>query len=371
MSTAKADPPFRAEHVGSLLRPQRLKEANRDLRLDQIDQAAFDAVLDECVTEAVRLQERTGMKALTAGEYHRTSWFGFFFEALDGFELRDAIFQFHDGHGHDFTWQTCHAVARMRRTHGICTHEYEHVAAKTDRIAKVTMPTPSAVHFFRASDPAEASVYPDMDKFWDDLVAIYRAELMALVELGCRYVQFDEVPLAMLCDPSIRQRIADAGLDPAHLTAQYVAAINRVVADRPDDMTVAMHLCRGNFRSRWMAQGGYEPVAEALFNDVDVDAFFLEYDSERAGDFAPLRHLPESKRAVLGLISTKSPELEPVDEVRRRIDEAAKLVPLERLALSPQCGFASVAGGNAIDAEMQEAKLRLVVEVADKVWGSA
>ena len=364
-------PPFRAEHIGSLLRPQRLKDANRDLRLGLIEQPAFDAVLDDCVAEAVRLQEDAGLHSITAGEFHRTSWFGFFFEALEGFELKDSLFQFHDGHGHDFTWQTCHAIARMRRTHGICTGEYEQVAGKTSRLTKITMPSPSAVHFFRASDPADRDVYPDMDKFWDDLVDIYRTEIAALAGLGCTYIQLDEVPLAMLCDPAVRQQVADAGLDPALLTAQYVSAVNRILADRPDNMTVGMHLCRGNFRSRWMAQGGYEPVAEALFNDVEVDAFFLEYDSDRAGDFAPLRHLPAPKQAILGLISTKTPELEPIDGLRRRIDEAAKLVPLDRLGISPQCGFASVAGGNTIDADAQAAKLRLVVETAEKVWGGA
>jgi 5-methyltetrahydropteroyltriglutamate--homocysteine methyltransferase len=235
----------------------------------------------------------------------------------------------------------------------------------------MTLPTPSAFHFFRFQAPADRAVYPDEDRYWDDLVAVYRAEIAALGAAGCRYLQLDEVPLAMLCDPSIREQVRALGGDPERLTATYIEVLKRILAARPPGMTVGIHLCRGNFRSRWMASGGYEPVAERLFNDAPVDAFFLEYDSERAGDFSPLRHLPKGRHAVLGMVGSKSAALESPEALCRRLDEAARFVPMERLALSPQCGFASVAGGNSISEAEQAAKLRLVVEVAQKAWGGA
>ncbi|HEX9647502.1 MAG TPA: 5-methyltetrahydropteroyltriglutamate--homocysteine S-methyltransferase, partial [Alphaproteobacteria bacterium] len=273
--------------------------------------------------------------------------------------------------GGRFEWQTCRAEAPIRRLRGIATEEYAFVRGHTRRVPKVTMPTPSAFHFFRLGDCADAAAYPDLDHFWDDLVAVYRAELAALGDAGCGYVQLDEVPLAMLCDAGVREQVRAQGADPDRLVETYVGMIARVLAGRPPGMRVALHLCRGNFRGRWMAEGGYEPVAEALFNRVDVDAFLLEFDTPRAGGFAPLRLLPAGKRAVLGLVSTKTPRLEATDALRRRIDQAARLVPLDRLGLSPQCGFASVAGGNPLDEAAQRAKLARVVEVAQAVWGTA
>jgi methionine synthase II (cobalamin-independent) len=248
--------------------------------------------------------------------------------------------------------------------------EYLRLAALTKRMPKITLPTPSAFHFFRFQAPADRSVYPDEEIYWNDLVEVYRAEIAALDASGCRYLQLDEVPLAMLCDPLIREQVKALGGDPERLTAQYIAVLQRILAAKPSEMTLGLHLCRGNFRSRWMASGGYEPVAERLFNEVPVDAFFLEYDSERAGDFSPLRHVPPEKHVVLGLVSTKRTPLESPDELRRRIDEATRHVPIERLALSPQCGFASVAGGNLLSEKDQAAKLRLIVEVAASIWDS-
>jgi 5-methyltetrahydropteroyltriglutamate--homocysteine methyltransferase len=247
-------------------------------------------------------------------------------------------------------------------------HEHVRLASLTDRTPKMTLPSPSAFHFFRFHAPADRAVYPDDDVYWNDLVEVYRAEIAALGAAGCRYLQLDEVPLAMLCDPLIRQQVIELGGDPEVLAAKYVEVLQRVLADKPTGMTLGLHLCRGNFRSRWMASGGYEPVAERLFGEVPVDAFFLECDSERAGDFSPLRHVPAHKHVVLGLVSTKRAQLESRDDLRRRIDEATRYLPIERLALSPQCGFASVAGGNLLSEEEQAAKLRLVVQVASSVW---
>ena len=364
-------PPFRAEHVGSLLRPADLKRAFQQFRDGALSAADYEAALLDAIRGAVRTQEDAGLQSITDGEFGRNSWFGFFFERMDGFRLEPAAFRFRDEKGGSYEWPTCCACARMRRRGPIAIDEFKRLAALTRRTAKMTLPAPSALHFFRFHAAADPAVYPDENGYWDDLVAVYRAEIAALAEAGCRYLQLDEVPLAMLCDPLIREQVKGLGGDPAALVAKYVEVLQRILAGRPAGMTVGLHLCRGNFRSRWMASGGYEPVAERLLNDMPVDAFFLEYDSERAGDFSPLRWLPADKHVVLGLVSTKSPALEPADGLRRRIDEAARHVPMERLALSPQCGFASVAGGNLLTEEEQAAKLRLVVEVARAAWGSA
>jgi 5-methyltetrahydropteroyltriglutamate--homocysteine methyltransferase len=363
-------PPFRAEHVGSLLRPRTLKDAARRRGESAAAEATYRNALDGEVARAVALQESVGLRSLTDGEFGRASWFGFFFERAAGFEVRPSLYTFHDGCGHDHAWSTCFAAGKIRRTGSICGEEFQRLrrAARAGE-PKVTMPSPSALHFFRGREAADPAVYPDMAAFWDDLAAIYRAEIEELGQLGCRYLQLDEVPLAMLCDPSIREQAKAQGLHADALVDAYVAAINRALAGRPAGMTVAMHLCRGNFRSRWMASGGYEPVAEKLFGAIEVDAFLLEYDSPRAGDFAPLRFLPAGKLAVLGLVSTKTPELESKDALKRRIDEAARHAPLESLCLSPQCGFASVAGGNALGEDDQRRKLELVVETAREVWG--
>jgi len=361
--------PFHAEHVGSLLRPRALKEAFNQHRDGQISEADYEAALQAAIRSAVAIQEAAGLRSITDGEFGRSSWFGFVFERMDGFRLEPSAFKFRDERGGKYEWPTCMACARLHRHGGITTAEYLRLKALTGQVPKVTMPAPSAFHFFRFDAPADPDVYPDIEAYWDDLVAVFRAELVDLGRIGCRYVQLDEVPLAMLCDPSIREQVAARGIDPDALVAKYTEVLQRVLAARPDGMTVGMHLCRGNFRSRWMAAGGYDPVAERLFNDIPVDVFFLEYDSPRAGDFSPLRFVPRDKHVVLGLISSKTAALESKDALRRRIDEAAHLVPLERLGLSPQCGFASVAGGNSIGPDDQAAKLRLIVETADAVWG--
>ncbi len=362
--------PFRAEHVGSLLRPAELKSAFSRHRDGGLDAAGFESALAQAIARAVDQQEEVGLQSITDGELGRSSWFGFFFERMEGFRLEPSAFRFHDESGHTYEWSTCFASGRMRRRPGgITGAEYRRLRALTRRTPKMTMPSPSAFHFFRFNEPADPAAYPDVERYWDDLVTVYRVEIAELAALGCRYVQLDEVPLAMLCDPSIRDQVKEMGTDPEALVSRYVDVLRRVLANRPPGVTVGLHLCRGNFRSRWMAAGGYEPVAERLFNDVPVDAFFLEYDSPRAGDFSPLRLVPAGKRIVLGLVSTKAPALEPREELRRRIDEASRLVPLEQLSLSPQCGFASVAGGNTLSEEEQLAKLRLVVDVAREVWG--
>jgi len=361
-------PPFRAETIGSLLRPAALKASFQQYREGRIPAAGYEAVLTEAIRSAVRTQEDAGLQSITDGEFGRSSWFGFFFERTGGFRLEPSAFEFRDAEGGRYEWPTCYACERIQRREPIAVHEHRRLAALTRRTPKMTLSAPSAFHFFRFHAPADRSIYPDEDLYWNDLVDVYRAEIADLAEAGCRYLQLDEVPLAMLCDPSIREQVKSLGRDPEGLAQKYVEILQCILADKPAGMTLGLHLCRGNFRSRWMASGGYEPVAERLFNEAPVDAFFLEYDSERAGDFSPLRHVPANKHVVLGLVSTKRAELESADELRRRIDEATGYVPIDRLALSPQCGFASVAGGNTVSESEQAAKLRLVVNVAASVW---
>jgi 5-methyltetrahydropteroyltriglutamate--homocysteine methyltransferase len=368
-ATSTGKPPFRADHVGSLLRPRELKAAFGDFHKGLIDEATFRAIQDRCIRDAVALQEDVGLHSITDGEFRRGSWFLGFIEAVEGLTTKDALFDFHDASGGHATFQTAYVAAKLkRRPRGITTGEFAFVRGLTRRTPKVTMPAPSLVHFFRGEQTVDRSVYPDLDAFWSDLIAIYDAELCALADLGCTYVQLDEVPCAMLCDPQVRERATSFGLEPDKLVETYLRAVDEIAAQRPAGMGIALHLCRGNYKGHWMAEGGYEPVAERLFN-AKVDTFFLEYDTTRAGGFEPLRLVPSGKAVVLGLLSSKSPALESVDELRRRIDEASRYVPLERLAISPQCGFASSVGGNPLTIDDQRRKLARVVEVAERVWG--
>lgn len=359
-------PPFRAEHVGSLLRPRRLKDAFKAAHGGDIGAGELEDTLAACIGEAIALQEECGMQAITDGEFRRGSWFLGFVEAVGGLTTRPSNFAFSGRHG---AWECPYAEARLQRGRGIVTGDYEFIASRTGRTPKVTMPSPTAMHFWRGEEAYDSAAYGDRDAFFEDLAGVYRAELAALSELGCTYVQLDEVPIAMLCDPKVQSAVRQRGEDPEALLDCYIAAINAALAGRPANLTVAMHLCRGNYKGQWMAEGGYAPVAEKLFRGAEVDAFFLEYDSERAGDFAPLRAMPEDKSVVLGLVCTKTAELESPDDLKRRIEEASRYVPLERLAISPQCGFASSAGGNPVTEDNQRAKLTLVSEVAEAVWG--
>lgn len=363
-------PRFRAEVVGSLLRPRHLKDAGQAVREGRLSGSDYARILDAAIGAAIERQERAGLKVVTDGEFGRSSWFGFFFEGLDGFRLAPSHFKFKDAHGRAFEWPTCVAEGRIERRRPIVLPEFER-ASQHARLAavKATMPAPSAFHFFRLSQSVDPAVYADVSGYFDDLVAVYRAEISELAAAGCRYVQLDEVPIAMLCDADVRRQAAAEGGDPHALLDTYLELITRILSGLPPGVTAAMHLCRGNFRSRWMASGGYEPVAEKLFNAVPVDTYLLEYDSERAGDFSPLRFAPGDKRIVLGLVSSKVGELEREDDLLRRIEDASRFCPADQLALSAQCGFASVAGGNALTEQQQWAKLDLIVRVAERAWG--
>lgn len=361
--------PFRADHVGSLLRPQELKDAFRDFHAAKIDVERFREIQDRCIRDAVKMQEEVGLRSITDGEYRRGSWFLGFIEAVEGLTTAPSLFGFYDDKGGHASFQTAYVNGKLKRRRGVTVDEFRFVRSIARGTPKVTMPTPSLVHFFRGDQAVDRSAYPNMDQFWADLIAVYRAELNDLAAAGCRYVQLDEVPCAMLCDPKIREEVRKQGVDPERLVDTYLEAIDAAVAEKPAGMTIAVHLCRGNYKGRWMAEGGYEAVAEKLFARKGVDAFFLEYDSARAGGFEPLRLAPRGKRVVLGLISTKTPALESLDDLKRRVDEASRFAPLEQLCVSPQCGFASSVGGNPLSLDDERRKLRRVVELAEAVWG--
>lgn len=362
-------PPFRADVVGSLLRPARLRQAFKDHAAGTLPDAEFGRVQDDSIRDAVRLQEDCGLHVVTDGEFRRASYWGRFVERTDGFEIRPAVFRFRDDHGHEVDFTGTYAAARVRRVRALAVDEFEFVQRATRATPKVTLPAPSTMHFYRVTDFADAAVYPDAAAFFADLVRVYQEEIAALGAAGCRHVQLDEVAIAMLCDPAIRAKVKGQGRDPDALVDLYVDAINRAVAKRPPGMTVGIHMCRGNFKGRYLSEGGYESVAERFFVGTDVNHFLLEYDTPRAGDFQPLRFVPKTRGVVLGLVSTKRPALEGLDQLRRRVDEAAAFVDLDRLAISPQCGFASTVAGNPVTEADERAKLTRVVEAARAIWG--
>jgi 5-methyltetrahydropteroyltriglutamate--homocysteine methyltransferase len=370
LSSQRTRPPFRADHVGSLLRSQALKEARAKFTAGEIASDRFKDIEDREIAHLIAKQEAIGLRSITDGENRRKSWQTDFISALPGIELvphrRNVNFQ-----GGVQPQQVLTRVARKLgdfQTHPMIEH-FKFVAARTKATPKMTIPSPSALHFRDGRDAVPASVYPDIEEFYRDLGETYRKAVQAFAAAGCRYLQLDEVNLTYLCDPKLIEKVRDRGEDPAALPAAYARMINAAIDGVPQDMTVTMHLCRGNFRSTFIASGGYEPVAELLFNTIGVHGYFMEYDSERAGGFEPLRFVPKGKTVVLGLVTTKTGALESKDEIKRRIDQAAKFVPLDQLCLSPQCGFASSEEGNILAEDEQWAKLRMVVEIAEDIWG--
>ncbi|MEQ8347480.1 MAG: 5-methyltetrahydropteroyltriglutamate--homocysteine S-methyltransferase [Sneathiellaceae bacterium] len=366
--------PFRADHVGSFLRPARLTEARARFQDGTCSAAELRAVEDDCIREVVKKQEAHGLHGITDGEFRRTFFHVDFLEKLDGVTVTygefASAFRKDDGSKVGFAPPTMHVDAPVRHSQPIQGADFDFLKSVAGHTAKVCIPAPSMLHFRGGRKGISDTVYPDLDGFYDDLAAAYRDEIADLAKRGCRYLQMDDTNLAYLCDPEIRQRTADRGDDPDALTRLYCRMVNDAIRDRPADMVVGVHLCRGNFKSAWVAQGGYEPVAEILFNEMAIDAFFLEYDDERSGDFAPLRHMPKGKTVVLGLMSSKKADVEPADAIRKRIDEAAAYVPLDQCALSHQCGFSSTAHGNELSDDDQWRKLDRCVEVAEAVWGA-
>jgi methionine synthase II (cobalamin-independent) len=368
----RADPPFRADHVGSLLRPQKLLRAREDHAAGRIDDAELRAVEDDAIRDVIAMQEDVGLQSATDGEFRRASWHMDFIYALDGVSRAedDLVVHFRNAEGGlDFTPAALKVDGRLGVGETIFGDDFAFVVEHTRNRAKQTIPSPSMVHYRGGAAAIDPDVYADQDAFWSDLTAAYAEEVRRLGALGCTYLQFDDTSLAYLNDPEQRAMIAERGEDAEHLHERYIGHINEALAGRPDGMTVTTHMCRGNFRSSWVAEGGYDFVAEALFGGLGVDGFFLEYDDARSGGFEPLRFVPRGKQVVLGLVTTKRGELEDKDVLKRRIEEASRYVDLDQLCLSPQCGFSSTVEGNVLSYDEQVAKLRLIVETAQEVWG--
>jgi 5-methyltetrahydropteroyltriglutamate--homocysteine methyltransferase len=373
--TDPSGPPFRADHVGSLLRPANLLDARARFAAGEIGADELRGIEDDAIADVVRMQKDVGLRTATDGEFRRASWHMDFIYAIDGITKvtgEDIVVHFKNADGSiDFTPAGLHVDGPLAIDEPIFARDFAYLQSQvTDgRTAKLTVPSPSMVHYRGGAAAIDPAVYPDEDSFWDALSAAYRQQVQGIAAQGCTYLQLDDTSLAYLNDPNQRAELAAQGRDAEHQHERYIRQINAALAGRPESLTVTTHLCRGNFRSSWVAEGGYDFVAEALFGGLEVDGFFLEYDDARSGGFEPLRFVPPGKRVVLGLVTTKRPELEDRDTLKRRIDEASQFVPLDQLAISPQCGFSSTVEGNALTRDEQIAKLALVVEVAEEVWG--
>ena len=368
-------PPFRADHVGSLLRPPGLLKAREDHAAGRVDDQELRAAEDDAIEEVVQMQRDVGLQTATDGEFRRASWHMDFIYSLGGIShAQDNItVQFRNPEGTiEFTPAALHVDEKITLERTIFGDDFSYLqsVAENGQTPKLTIPSPSMVHYRGGAAAIDPSVYPDQDEFWSDLTSAYADQVKAVAELGCTYLQFDDTSLAYLNDPNQRAAMAERGEDAEHLHEQYIRHINEALADRPEGITITTHMCRGNFRSSWVAEGGYDFVAEALFNQLEVDGYFLEYDDERSGTFEPLRFVPKGKLVVLGLVTTKRGDLEQKDELKRRLDEASQYVPLDQLCLSPQCGFSSTVEGNQLTYEQEVAKLRLSVETAEEVWGN-
>ncbi|HTS97235.1 MAG TPA: 5-methyltetrahydropteroyltriglutamate--homocysteine S-methyltransferase [Streptosporangiaceae bacterium] len=366
-------PPFRADHVGSLLRPPQLLAARDDFAAGRIDADQLRAVEDDAIRDVVAMQEEIGLQSATDGEFRRASWHMDFIYQLGGVSKAPGhlAVKFRNAEGNiEFTPAALHVDGKIRLDQTIFESDFGYLQSVVKSATpKLTIPSPNMVHYRGGPAAIDQAVYPDMEGFWADLAAAYAEEVRRLAGLGCTYLQLDDTSLAYLNDPAQRAEIAGRGEDADHLHLRYIQQVNAAIAGRPDGLAVTTHMCRGNFRSSWAAEGGYDFVAEALFGELAVDGFFLEYDDERSGSFEPLRFVPAGKMVVLGLVTTKRGELESKDTLKRRIDEAAKYVPLDQLCLSPQCGFSSTVEGNVLTRDEQAAKLRLIVETAAEVWG--
>ncbi len=372
MSSPRHVHTFRADHVGSFLRPHGLLDAREHFfKAKDIGAEQLRAAEDAAIREVVKFQEKLGFKVITDGEYRREYFHIDFLTQLGGVIERGGMsIKFHKADGElDYAPPALKIEGRISHPRDIQVRDFEFLKSITPEVVKVPIPSPTMLHF-RGGTTAVRAVYPDMEEFFADVAAAYRAEIASLAAAGCTYVQLDDTNLAYLCDTKQREASRARGDDPDKLPLLYAKLVNESLRDRPDNMTIGIHLCRGNFRSHWAAEGGYEPVAEVLFNEFDVDAYLLEYDDARSGDYAPLRHVPKGKLVVMGLVSTKLGELEPKEDIKRRIDEAARYMPLEQMCLSPQCGFSSTVHGNDVAVEQQAAKCRLVIETAEEVWGS-
>jgi 5-methyltetrahydropteroyltriglutamate--homocysteine methyltransferase len=371
---ARDKPPFRADHVGSLLRPPELLRAREQFKAGRLDATQLHRHEDDAIRDVIAFQHEAGLRTVTDGEFRRTSWHMDFIYSLGGIrqvegESLHVHFRNEEGE-YEYAPPAMRVAEKVTLPNTVFADAFTFLRdnAKPEQTPKLTIPSPSMVHYRGGNSSIDRAVYPELDAFWEDLTAAYRAQREGVYELGCRYLQLDDTSLAYINDPAQREHIEQIGGDPNNLHERYIANMNKAISGRPDDLTITAHLCRGNNQSMWVAEGGYDFVAEALFGDLEVDGYFLEYDDERSGTFEPLRFVPPGKAVVLGLVTSKRPRLEDKDLLKRRIEEASKYVDVEQLCLSPQCGFSSTEEGNKLTIDEQRAKLELIVEVAAEVW---
>jgi len=367
-------PPFRADHVGSLLRPPELLEAREDQKNGRITAADLRRIEDQAIREVVRRQEDLGLEGITDGEFRRSSWhMDFLYQVGGTAKVQDNVkVQFRNEQGViEFTPAALQIQGKLKLDKCIFGDDFRFLKSVAHATPKLTIPSPSMMHYRSGRAAIDPAIYPDINEFWHDLAQVYAREIAELAKLGCTYLQLDDISLAYLNDPAQREQVSKMGEDGEHAHIRHIKTLNQALANKPAGMSICTHLCRGNFRSSWAASGGYDHVAEALFGELKVDGYFLEFDDARSGTFAPLRFVPKGKKVVLGLLTSKRGELEKKDDLKRRIEEASKYCPLDQLALSPQCGFASVLEGNKLSVADEVAKLKLIVDVSREVWGTA
>ena len=371
----QSKPFFRADHVGSLLRPKKLLEARANWKSGKLTFEALQNIEDEAIREVVKLQENVGLKAITYGEFRRENWWIDFISQIEGVVISEpdvsSEFKTDGGKGSGYIPKVVKTVSKITHNRIILDREFETLLKHTKETPKVTIPSPTRIHFHGGRAAVDLESYPDLNKFWSDIARFYQDEIAALEQKGCRYIQIDDPVLTYFLDDRMRNNLQDIGEDPDTLINTYANLLNDCIKNRRDDTYLTMHLCRGNALSSWIVSGGYAGLANSIFPKIDVDSFFLEYDDERSGDFAPLDLMPNGKNVVLGLVTSKRGQLETADSSKRRIEEASKIIPLENLALSPQCGFASVDVGNLITLDDQMSKLELVVKTAETIWGNS
>ena len=370
----QSKPFFRADHVGSLLRPQKLLEARASWKGGKLTFEALQNIEDEAIREVVKLQENVGLKAITDGEFRRENWWIDFISQIEGIVISEpdvsSEFKTDGGKGSGYIPKVVKTVSKITHNRSILDRDFETLLKHTKETPKVTIPSPTRIHFHGGRAAVDLETYPDLNKFWSDIARFYQDEIAALEQKGCRYIQIDDPVLTYFLDDRMRNNLQDIGENPDTLINTYATLLNDCIKNRRDDTYLTMHLCRGNALSSWIVSGGYAGLANSIFPKIDVDSFFLEYDDERSGDFAPLDLMPNGKKVVLGLVTSKRGQLETADVIKRRIEEASKIIPLENLALSPQCGFASVDVGNLITLDDQMSKLELVVKTAETIWGN-
>ena len=370
----QSKPFFRADHVGSLLRPQKLLEARASWKGGKLTFEALQDIEDEAIREVVKLQENVGLKAITDGEFRRENWWIDFISQIEGIVISEpdvsSEFKTDGGKGSGYIPKVVKTVSKITHNRSILERDFETLLKNTKETPKITIPSPTRIHFHGGRTAVDLESYPDLNKFWSDIAQFYQDEIAALEEKGCRYIQIDDPVLTYFLDDRMRNNLLDIGENPDTMIDTYATLLNNCIKNRRDDTYLTMHLCRGNALSSWIVSGGYSGLANSIFPNVDVDSFFLEYDDERSGDFEPLDLIPNGKKVVLGLVTSKRGELETPESIKRRIEEASKIIPLENLALSPQCGFASVDVGNLITLDDQMSKLELVVKTAETIWGN-